>query len=110
MGDSVRSNSPFSINGHETLKYIKEIEMKRFVAGFVLAGIALTAVSAMAQQGGHFSGFGPAQQMIDDTISRVEAMRREGHEEFGGHAEHAETLLRQAKAELNAAADYRMHH
>ena len=84
--------------------------MKRMVAGIAFASIALTAVTAMAQQMGRFGGFDSEQHMIDDTINRVEAQRRAGHEDFGGHASKAETLLRQAKAELNAATDYRVHH
>jgi hypothetical protein len=84
--------------------------MKSIVAGVVFASIALTAVTAMAQQMGRFAGFESEQHMIDDTINRVEAQRRAGHEDFGGHASKAEALLRQAKAELDAATQYRMHH
>ncbi|SAK44170.1 hypothetical protein AWB80_00723 [Caballeronia pedi] len=84
--------------------------MKCIVAGFVFASVALTAVNAMAQQMGRFAGFESELHMIDDTINRVEAQRHAGHEDFGGHASKAETLLRQAKAELNAATEYRVHH
>ncbi|WP_321800327.1 hypothetical protein [Caballeronia sp. J97] len=58
----------------------------------------------------HFSGFEAEQHMIDDTISRVEAQRVDGRGQFDGHAEKAEALLRQAKAELTAATQYRLHH
>ncbi|SAL44356.1 hypothetical protein AWB71_02354 [Caballeronia peredens] len=84
--------------------------MNRIVAGFIFAGVALTAVNAMAQQMARFTGFETEQRMIDDTINRVEVQRRDGHEAFNGHAAKAEELLRQAKAELNAATDYRLHH
>lgn len=84
--------------------------MKRIITSIVFAGVALSAATAMAQQMNHGFDFGPAQQMIDETINRVEGMRREGHDDFGGHALKAENLLRQAKAELNAATEYRTHH
>lgn len=84
--------------------------MKRIVAGFVFSSVALTAVTAMAQQMNHFANLVQEQQMIDQTINRIENTRREGHDQFGGHAAKAEELLRQAKSELNAAAEYRAHH
>ncbi|WP_050454967.1 hypothetical protein [Candidatus Burkholderia verschuerenii] len=79
--------------------------MKRIAAALTFAGLALTAAIAMAQMN-HYD-FGPAQQMIDQTLGRIENMRRDGHDQFDGHALKAEELLRQAKAELNAAAEYR---
>jgi hypothetical protein len=82
--------------------------MKRIITGFVLAGAALSAATAMAQQMNRGFDFGPEQQMIDQTINRVEGARR--NTDFGGHAVKAEDLLRQAKAELNAATEYRAHH
>jgi hypothetical protein len=84
--------------------------MKRVMSGVIFLGAALCAVTAIAQPIGHAFDFGQEQRMIDDTLNRVEAVRNDSHHNFGGHAAKAETLLRQAKAELNAAAEYGAHH
>ncbi|WP_044043296.1 hypothetical protein [Caballeronia insecticola] len=76
--------------------------MKRILTGFAFAAVA---VSALAQN--HGAGFEPAQRMIDDTISRIDAEHREAHVNFGGHVAKAAELLRQAKAELEAADQMR---
>jgi hypothetical protein len=83
--------------------------MKKLISGVMLSALALTAVTAMAQQN-HYPNLESAQQTIDQAIGRIEAARHDTRDGFGGHASKAEALLREAKAELNQAAAYRGNH
>ncbi|MEM5372843.1 hypothetical protein V4C53_43540 [Paraburkholderia azotifigens] len=84
--------------------------MKRISMLVTSAALALGCASAFANQSSPFPNLEAASQLIDQSTSKIQAARQANHDDFGGHAERAQQLLRQARAELDAAAHFRESH
>lgn len=78
-------------------------------AGLAIAG-GLAAVAFAGPLRGH-PHLKAARNSINRAIADCRAARAdEKNGEFGGHRDKAEELLNQAKAELDAAAEFANHH
>jgi hypothetical protein len=85
--------------------------MKRIASAALLAGIALIATAAIAQQqpvrdisGKRHPNLARAQHQVDMAYQSVLAAQRANEFDLGGHAQKAKDLLDQANAELKQAA------
>jgi hypothetical protein len=86
--------------------------MKRIASAALLAGIALIATAAIAQQqpvrdisGKRHPNLARAQHQVDMAYQSVLAAQRANEFDLGGHAQKAKDLLDQANAELKQAAE-----
>ena len=86
--------------------------MKRIASAALLAGIALIATAAIAQQqpvrdisGKRHPNLARAQHQVDMAYQSVLAAQRANEFDLGGHAQKAKELLDQANAELKQAAE-----
>lgn len=86
--------------------------MKRIASAALLAGVALLATAAIAQQqpvrdisGKRHPNLARAQHQVDNAYQSVLAAQRANEFDLGGHAQKAKELLDQANAELKQAAE-----
>jgi hypothetical protein len=86
--------------------------MKRIASAAMLAGLAMFATAAMAQQqpvrdisGKHHPNLARAQHQVDAAYKSVLAAQQANEFDLGGHAQKAKELLDQANIELKQAAE-----
>jgi hypothetical protein len=86
--------------------------MKRIASVAMLAGLAVFATAAMAQQqpvrdvsGRHHPNLARAQHQVDMAYQSVIDAQRANEFDLGGHAQRAKELLDQANIELKKAAE-----
>ncbi|WP_244846385.1 hypothetical protein [Caballeronia sp. SL2Y3] len=82
--------------------------MKRSI--ITAAALAIAATTAMAAGGAVNHDIEGAHQLVDQGYRHIEAAQSAGRGQFGGHAEKAKQLLKQAQAELDQAAVYYAEH
>jgi hypothetical protein len=104
------SNSrQFLINDDKGEKFMKRNRLIQIVLGLAII-TSLVAVTMAGPLAGH-PNLRRARNSINRALADCRAARAdERHGEFGGHRDRAEDLLNQAKAELDAAAEFANTH